>query len=370
MAVSRNLDFASLDELFLDPMNPRLGRHQMNRETPQESLLDIMRSWVLEELASSYLESGGFWTHEPLIAVAEPLYGDDRLVVVEGNRRLAALMFLMATVKGNPPSRKWVELLNGSDIPEGLFDRIPYVLADSRQDVQAFLGFRHVTGIKQWDADEKAGFIAQLVDEGGLSYRQISRKIGSNVPTVRKHYVAYRVLLQIEDNIAEFEPEKADKRFTILYMSLSTQGVQDYLNIDIRADIDASKHPVPEDHITHLSHFSRWLFGFGEIEPIITDTRMVSEFGRILESADAVEYLESKKQPNFEVAYRISGGNEQEIINYINEAKHNIELSLTQVHIFKKSKEVRKAVEIFGRDALQLLSIFPDIKKELFSEVE
>ena len=36
----------------------------------QEEVLDLMRDWVLEELAISYLESG-FWTHEALLVVEE-----------------------------------------------------------------------------------------------------------------------------------------------------------------------------------------------------------------------------------------------------------------------------------------------------------
>jgi len=76
-------------------------------------------------------------------------------VVVEGNRRLAALKQLNAAIEGQPVSRKWTEIVSGVRIPERLFDRIPYVLAGSRADVQAFLGFRHVTGIKQWTLTRK-----------------------------------------------------------------------------------------------------------------------------------------------------------------------------------------------------------------------
>ena len=94
MAVSIVLSFGNVDNLYLDPMNPRLGRHRMYRETTQVELLSIMREWVLDELALSYLESGGFWSHEPLIVVEESLYEEQNLIVVEGNRRLAALKAL------------------------------------------------------------------------------------------------------------------------------------------------------------------------------------------------------------------------------------------------------------------------------------
>jgi len=74
MTVSTKLSFASIDNLNLDSMNPQLGRHRMAKDTSQEKLTEWMTAWKIEDLALSYLESGGFWFHEPLIVVEEPLY--------------------------------------------------------------------------------------------------------------------------------------------------------------------------------------------------------------------------------------------------------------------------------------------------------
>ena len=365
MAVSTDLDFANISELNLDPLNPRLGRHRMSPNTSQDDLLGMMREWVLDELALSYLESGGFWSHEPLIVVKEELYGEECLVVVEGNRRLAALKALKLASDGHPFSQKWSQMLVDTEIPEGLFERVPYVIADTRLDVQAFLGFRHVTGIKQWDADEKAGFIARLIDESGLTYQQVARKIGSKAPTVRKHYIAYRTLLQAEETIDDFDAEKADKRFAILYMSLSTSGAQSYLQLDINADPDQAKFPVPQEHLDNLAHFCRWLFGTDEAPRVVSDTRQVSDFGVILESQEAVKYLEDAKSPKFEVAFRISGGDEAETIRYVLEAANNVELALMRAHAFKGSSDLQKAVLRLGEDTFKLLETFPDIRDAL-----
>ena len=49
-----------------------------------------MLAFTLDELGVSMLKSG-FWPQEGLIAVKEKVGRQDRLVVVEGNRRLAAL---------------------------------------------------------------------------------------------------------------------------------------------------------------------------------------------------------------------------------------------------------------------------------------
>ena len=50
MAISTELQYAELDDLYLDPKNPRLGRHHVNVELSQEEVLDLMRDWVLDDL--------------------------------------------------------------------------------------------------------------------------------------------------------------------------------------------------------------------------------------------------------------------------------------------------------------------------------
>ena len=74
--------------------------------------------------------------------------------------------------------RNGVQSSRDVDVPKKLFTKIPYILADSRQDIESFLGFRHVTGIKQWQPAQKAQYIAKLIDERGMNYEEVMRKIG------------------------------------------------------------------------------------------------------------------------------------------------------------------------------------------------
>lgn len=364
MAISTELQFATLDDLYLDPTNPRLGRNNTGRDVPQEKVLELMQTWTLDELAQSYLEGGGFWTHEALLVVEEELYGKPRLIVVEGNRRLAALIFLKRAYLGQETSKKWAGIVEGTDQPPDLFERIPYLKADDRQDIETFLGFRHVTGIKEWKPAEKAEFIAKLIDERGLSYEEVRRKIGSKTPTVRQLYIAYRLLLQVENSVEEIPPERYKRRFSVMYLSLRTPGVQKYLDLDIRAEPEAAKEPVRNEKIEELGNLARWVFGTENTDPLFTDSRKVDDFGRILESSEANQYLERTAKPKFEVAYRISGGDEDEVIKLIEQAADNIELALTRAHFFKNSVKLQRAVKRLSIDAAQLLGIFPDMDKE------
>jgi ParB-like nuclease domain len=77
-------------DLHFDKENPRLVEFGIQSNTPDEKILEILwESMDVMELISS-ISSSGFFAHEPLIVAKE----DNKYVVLEGNRRLAALKIL------------------------------------------------------------------------------------------------------------------------------------------------------------------------------------------------------------------------------------------------------------------------------------
>lgn len=366
--IDTKLRYADVGRLYLDPRNPRLGRRHSSTELAPEKILALMREWELDELAISFLESG-FWPHEALLVVEEKVYGRTELVVVEGNRRLAALKMLKQAKDGDPASEKWREIAEEYEIPDDLFKRIPYLLVSSRKDVSAFLGFRHVTGIKEWRPAEKAEYIAHLVDEEGLDYQQVRKKIGSKAPTVRRNYIAYRLLLQMEDR-EDIDIEQVEKKFSVLFLSIRTEGVQRYLHIDVEADPARARRPVPKTHLKNLERFALWLFGDSKRPPVVTDSRYVEKFASLLENKEAIRYLEKSAKPTLETALRISGGDEADVISSIQQASDFARLALSSAHQFRRALKVQRALEVFGRDALQLLAVFPAVKDRVLKEAQ
>jgi hypothetical protein len=332
----------------------------------QEEVLDLMKDWSLEELAVSFLESG-YWPQEALICVREQIKKKQVLVVVEGNRRLAALKMIDRSRKGET-SPKWREMLGG--YPAEAFTRlesIPYILCPSRESVRAFLGFRHVTGIKEWNPAEKAQFIAYLIENDGLTYEQVRKRIGSKLPVVRQNYVSYRLLLQMEEEAEGIAVEKVEERFSVLYLSLRTLGVQQYLHLEIEADPETARRPVPQDRLKQLTNFARWMFGTNKQEPLIADSRQVDAFGKVLESETAIAYLERNEMPSFAAARRMAGVAESEVAEHVELAADEAEEALKAAHQHKTSPRLQQAVRRLGSDVLQLLALFPTVKQDLLS---
>ena len=194
MPDKKEIRYAKADELFLDPLNPRLGRANRGPDVSQDHVRTIVDEWALEELAVSFLESG-FWPQEALVVVREPLYGTTRNVVVEGNRRLAALKKLQDIDAGRlSPTKSWSQIVVSAKPGQisALCQEIPYIDLPSRREVQAFLGFRHVSGIKEWQPPERAEFITHLIEDEHLSYDTVRRRIGSKTDAVRRHYITFR----------------------------------------------------------------------------------------------------------------------------------------------------------------------------------
>ena len=164
--------------LLLDGDNPRLPE-RLRRASPSDLVKFLYEEGVLEELAQSYLDNG-FFQHEPLIVL--PTGEQGKYTVVEGNRRLAALKILHGA-----PEAGDIRFL-GIDPPReqlGPLKEIPCFPVSGRDEIHAYIGFRHIGGLKTWPPEAKARYLIaevwKLVKKGVEDpFRELARRVGSN----------------------------------------------------------------------------------------------------------------------------------------------------------------------------------------------
>jgi hypothetical protein len=130
--------------------------------------------------------------------------------------------------------------------------------------------------------------------------------------------------------------------------------------VDIDAEPKDAQKPVRD--LKSLVWYAKWLFGTDDRPPLFTDSRFVDQFGEILQSEEAIEYLKREAKPSFQVAFRTAGGDERETVRNIERAADNLEQALSTIHRYTRSKKARKAVARFASASKALLDHFPDLE--------
>lgn len=191
----KNLEWLPVTRLILDDENYRLpGNFKGSGQTELLQILD--RDFALNIIGES-LADNGYFVEEPLIGIPSP---EDTVIVVEGNRRLAALKLIVQAelrkFARNPEYWESLAKRLRHDVSE-----VPVIIYGSKDELITFLGYRHIAGIVKWDPLSKARFIHSLIEKKGdkAEFRDVARETGSNVATIRANYIAYMVFLQAKD---------------------------------------------------------------------------------------------------------------------------------------------------------------------------
>ena len=161
MALNWKTKSLSPTSLHLDNKNPRLGREYSSR-APREIIQYLFEHDKAMEVAES-IATRGYFPNEPLLAVKE----DGRLVVVEGNRRLAALKALREPALLEGKYEREVERLARRIVDPSLIASVPVTIAPSRKETDRQIVGRHIgRPVRAWRAENRASFILDKLAEG------------------------------------------------------------------------------------------------------------------------------------------------------------------------------------------------------------
>ena len=255
----------SPDVLFFDLKNPRLVETSLVSDSDEVEILRVLwREMAVEEIAMS-IAANGFYAHEVLYAERK---SDDHYVVIEGNRRLAAVKLLLdsklqRTVKAKLPGIS-------ASVRKTLRE-LPVVLT-TRRKIWQYVGFKHVNGPRPWGAWSKAHYIAEVHNTYNEPLEEISRKIGDQHATVSRLYRGLMVLQQAEDHGVWNRSDRWNKRlyFSHLYTGLSYEGFQGYLGLKEKTSY--KPNPVRgKSNLGNLGDLCTWLFGSKslDVRPLI-----------------------------------------------------------------------------------------------------
>lgn len=252
--------FKDVNQLLLDDENPRLTA--ISEPKSQDELVQVLwDEMAVSEVALS-IAANGYFQEEPLFIVPgnPQIPGQkDKFIVVEGNRRLAAVKLLR--------SAELRRLIKATDMPKITepqkkdLDQLPVSIYPDKKALWEFFGFRHVNGPKEWDSFSKAAYIASVRRKYNIPLEEIARKIGDQNSTVTRTYRGY-VLLEQAEKMTDFKREDriANRfHFSHLYTATDQKEFQTFLGIDPKRSLQ--DNPVAKNHLPQLKELMVWLFG-------------------------------------------------------------------------------------------------------------
>lgn len=297
----RQIRTVPISHLDLDRDNPRLLGSVLtaNDET---IIAELYRTAELQELFQS-VSANGYLDIEPLIVKPNP-NDSSRLLVLEGNRRLATLRLLTDRDLVTRLEAQENIRVNIPVIPPSLaqtLNQVTVYQVRSREDARSFIGFKHINGPAKWTAYAKAQFAANWYKEirgtRDDALREVAHSIGDRHATIKRMVFAVYILEQAQATNMFIVDDRYTTKFNFshLYTALSRSQYMKFLGIEgTWSRYDPSPNAVPDDKLNRLKEVLLWIYGSrpDDIPPLIrVQNPHIKELGEVLENSEALLML-------------------------------------------------------------------------------
>ncbi len=293
-----------IEQLNFDQNNPRLPKKLFGASESNTIEWMLLDASLLDLIAS--IANNGFFPGEPLLVVKNS--SSNTYTVIEGNRRLASCKLLidptLATVKSKS-IQKIIEEADTKNIPE----KLPVFLFEKREDILAYLGYRHVTGVKSWGALPKAKYLYELysIDKSNLPIKEkcrtLAKKIGSRGDYVLKLLISYQLFLKMEnENFFEIKnlSEESIEFSNLVDAATRFGNISKFIGIDF-----GSEDPLEKLDSERYIELSKWLFKRDENSRTqIGENRNIRLLNHIVNSPRALD--EFRNSTNIKDAYLLT----------------------------------------------------------------
>lgn len=320
--------------LLLDPMNPRLPP-EFDASDVDELLRHIAERYNTIDVGAS-IARHGYFLAEPLI-VLETEDGAGDYIVVEGNRRVVSLRILQTPElsSGLSDEARWRDL--AAQATGVLPETYPVMVAASRERVAAIIGYRHITGIEEWEPFQKARFIATLVDERDMQLEEVADLIGETTTEVRSAYRNYRVLHQASAEFGiDYEPVRS--RFGVFTRAMTQTAIRAHIGAPAPATVVERADPLDSSAADHTEELTSFLFGGTSGERVISDSRQIPALARVLGDDEALAVLRSTR--SLPEAEKAIGGRLSRLRSRLIEARNSLTAAGEDIEDFRDDDDI------------------------------
>jgi hypothetical protein len=310
-------------KLRFDPENPRLGGEARRKNQEQiQKYLEGPPHHALD-LVGSIVENG-FLPYEPLVVRRV----NDEFVVIEGNRRLAAVQSVLRSAKYPAAVTSRLKKIPVLVFPNGAHGR------DS-EEVLRYLGVKHLFGFRDWPPVSKAMFLDKRVSSK-KDVAQVLKELNITRQEAARYLIPYRLTKVAKKIFSRVNAED----FWSLAESFGRARIKAYIQLDV----DRRAMRIKTFDPVKLRYLTQFLYGK---KRSVTDTRQLSALSRVLGSQEAARRLERGATLEEAALYVES---KQETLGHL---VSQIEKLLQKIRVLSPGKEesakILKLMEEFNR---------------------
>ena len=281
-----------IDNILLDPNNPRffdIEDHQrVDSERYTENIVQEMalnkllgnKTFDIVQLKDSLKVNG----YVPLEKVVVRQYDTKYALVIEGNRRIAAIKSVINDYfKGIVIIDE--EVIKSLEKIEVLVLEVEAAGENINQtwDELIIQGIRHISGTKEWGAYQKARFIVSLKDQYDKDFSTISSSLGLGPRVTTRYYKTFKALKQMMDDETYGEFARPSL-FTHFEEMIKSPNIKEWLGWDVEKCVFCDSENLEIMH----SLISETINDDGEaIEPKLPAHTDVRNFSRIIHNKKA-----------------------------------------------------------------------------------
>jgi hypothetical protein len=307
-------------KLLLDHQNPRLPTKYKKKGEDDSVIINWMLSdaTLLDLMAS--IAKNKFFQGEPIIVIKDK----SNFIVVEGNRRLASIKLLAKPSIAKEYKSTVYELSEEAKKNESLPSQIWVYIVQSRDEVANYLGFRHVTGTKDWPPLSKARYLTSLY--GKIKnptkevYEDLAKEIGSSASYVRRLLIGYQLFLVAQRSkfygLSSYIDEESFNFTLIADSATMHKYIYTYIGINY-----SFKNPLSKLNEIRFKQLFHWLYlkdANGETR--VGENRNLKILNRVLSKEVSTQAFVSAKR-SLREADELTDGAEKSFSKNINKSR-------------------------------------------------
>lgn len=291
----------SLASLYLDPNNFRFADHKDYRPVASEEVFkpDVQRRTAklvlgdnlanVQDLVASVKENG--WLDLDPILVERREGG--RFLVVEGNRRVAALKHLRGRYDEGA--------IDLGSLDPAIFTQLPVVLheaADERQHL-VMMGLHHISGKKRWPAINRALAMKRLLVQFDGDVNAVCRALGVTKQEFNRSIRALALVDAYKES--DYGDQFQSEQYSLFREVLGKPPIRKWLGWDNTTSVAAE----PDN----LERLFGWMSSIdsgdkddegekqlsADVGPVITTVGHIRELAKLIEDPKALERLDETR---------------------------------------------------------------------------